>query len=210
MQLRANCVLTAQFVLTADAAGCRYSRFLWTWPVWQILNCHTTISMALRLSPMLFIRRNSISNCLLFFPHTATLHVFISSNVFGRLYNRSSKIVVFCRVLACNSGPESESHKFYRLRLQPKPSTLTDSNFGLDFDSSGLVLAVLWSGWSKNHLRSNKKLAVTITFASGSRQNGHFRFPDCFYVIISMQNSSPASKLICRHDYYLRHSIYKP
>ena len=42
----------------------------------------------------------------------------------------------------CDSGPESESVKFYRLqlrlRLRPKRSTPTDSNSGLDSDSAAL------------------------------------------------------------------------
>ena len=48
------------------------------------------------------------------------------------MHNRPSKIIFCRRVLICDSGPESESAKFYRfhlrLRLQPKRSTPTDSN----------------------------------------------------------------------------------
>ena len=43
----------------------------------------------------------------------------------------------------CDSGPESESVKFYRLQLQlrlwPKRSTPTYSNSGLDSDSAALL-----------------------------------------------------------------------
>ena len=49
-----------------------------------------------------------------------------------------------CGVLVCDSGPKSESAKFYRLqlrpRLQPKQSTPTDCNSGLDSDSATLLL----------------------------------------------------------------------
>ena len=72
--------------------------------------------------------------------HIVTLLFFLSFNLFVRVYNRSSKIIVCCRMLACDSGPESESAKFYRLqlriRLQSKRSTPTASNCGLDSDSA--------------------------------------------------------------------------
>ena len=63
---------------------------------------------------------------------------------FRRVHNRSSKIIVCCRVLACDSGRESESAKFYRfqLRLKPERSTPTDSNSGLDSDSAALVAII--------------------------------------------------------------------
>ena len=70
---------------------------------------------------------------------TATLLFFLSFTIFRRVHNRSSRIVVYCRVLTCDSEPESGSAKFYwlqlRLRLKPKRSTLTNSNSGLDSDS---------------------------------------------------------------------------
>ena len=47
----------------------------------------------------------------------------------------------------CDSGPESESAKFYRLqprlRLQTKRSTPTDPNSGFDSDSAALVIGDL-------------------------------------------------------------------
>ena len=49
-------------------------------------------------------------------------------------------------MLPCDSGPESESAKFYRpqlrLRLQEKQATPADSNSGLDFDSTSLILSM--------------------------------------------------------------------
>ena len=79
---------------------------------------------------------------------TVTLLLFLSFNVFGRFHNRLSKIIVYCRVLTCDSGTESESAKFYRLqlrlRLQPKRSTPTDSNSGLDSDSAALITSVFF------------------------------------------------------------------
>ena len=70
--------------------------------------------------------------------HTAGRLMFLSFNVFGKVQSRSSKIITCCRMVACVSGPGSESAKFYRLqlrlRLHLKQSTPTDSNSGLDSD----------------------------------------------------------------------------
>ena len=71
---------------------------------------------------------------LLFFP---------SFNAFGGgVHSRLSIIVVRCRVLTCDSGPESESANFYQLQLRLRPQqkrpTPTDSSSGLDPDSAAL------------------------------------------------------------------------
>ena len=62
------------------------------------------------------------------------------------MHNRSAKIIVFCRLVSYESGPESESAKFYRLtsqlRFQAKRSTPTDSNFGPDSDSAALIIII--------------------------------------------------------------------
>ena len=67
--------------------------------------------------------------------HTAALLFFLSLNVFGRVHNGWSKIIVCCMVLACDS--ELGSAKFYRLR--PERATPTNSNSGLDSDSAALA-----------------------------------------------------------------------
>ena len=70
---------------------------------------------------------------------TATLPFFLSFNVFGTK-NRSAKMTV--DRWYPDSGPESESAKFYRLplrlRLQVKRSTPTDSNSSFDSDYAAL------------------------------------------------------------------------
>ena len=67
----------------------------------------------------------------------------VSFNVFVRMDNRSAKIIVCWRMLYCDSGPESESVKWYRLqlrlRLRPKWLTPTESNSGLDSDPAALA-----------------------------------------------------------------------
>ena len=79
------------------------------------------------------------------YPHIGILLFFSSFNVFVKVHNRSSIVDVYGRVFACDSGPESESAKFYRLQLRlglkPKRSTLTDSSSGLDSDSVALITA---------------------------------------------------------------------
>ena len=96
------------------------------------------IAMAL-IFPIPLIRRHTITNDA---STTVTLLHFLSFNVLGRVHNHLSKIIVCCRVLTFDSGPESESAKFYRLQLRlriwPKPSTPTDPNSGLDSDSAAL------------------------------------------------------------------------
>ena len=75
---------------------------------------------------------------------TVTVLFFLSFIAFGTVHNRLSEIIVCCRLIACDSDPESESVKFYRLqlrlRLHPKRSTPTDSNSGLDSDSESAAL----------------------------------------------------------------------
>ena len=70
---------------------------------------------------------------------------FLSFNVFGRAHNRPAKIIFCRRVSVCDSGPESGQAKFYRLQLrlqlQPKQSTPTDPNSGLDSNSAALVMS---------------------------------------------------------------------
>ena len=74
--------------------------------------------------------------------HTATVLFFLTFNVFETNPNRSAKIIARW-IVSCDSGPESESTKFYRLqlrlRLQAKWSTPTDSSSDLDSDSASLV-----------------------------------------------------------------------
>ena len=100
--------------------------------------------MTLNFYPIPFIRRDSITKLRFKFIYTLPIYFFLSFNVFGRVHNRPSKIIFCRRVLVCDSGPESESVKFYRLqlqlRLQPKRSTPTDSNSGLDSDSAALTI----------------------------------------------------------------------
>ena len=93
------------------------------------------------LSPILFIRRNSITKLHLNFIYILSLSCFPIYDDIGRMHSRSSKVIVCYWVLSCDSGPEPESAKFDRLqlRLQPKRSTLTDSNSGLDSDSAALL-----------------------------------------------------------------------
>ena len=78
--------------------------------------------------------------------HTVTLLFFPPFNVFETIHTHSGKIIACSRVASCDSGPESESAKFYRLqfrlRLRPKRSTPIDSNSGLDSDSAALATAM--------------------------------------------------------------------
>ena len=75
--------------------------------------------------------------------HATTLSFLPVLRCFRNVQCRSSKIIFCCRVLAFDSGPGSESAKFYRLqfrlRLHLKRSTPTDSNSGLNSDSEALV-----------------------------------------------------------------------
>ena len=61
------------------------------------------------------------------YPHTVTLLSFLSFNVFGRMHNRVSKVIVCCRVLACDSGPGWELANF------------TDSSSDSDSSQNGLI-----------------------------------------------------------------------
>ena len=52
------------FAQTTDVARRGFCWFLWMWSVWQsltLLSCHTVIAMALKVSPIPFIRRDSIA-----------------------------------------------------------------------------------------------------------------------------------------------------
>ena len=125
-------------------------------------HCCITITMTLKLYPMPFIRWNSITKSLFNFIyslHPAILLFFLSFNVFGRAHNRSSKIIVCCRVLTCDSGPELESAYFCRLQLrlplQTKRSTPTYSKFGLDSNSAALLL---WHADGAHQIRLAIKL----------------------------------------------------
>ena len=131
---------------------------------------HMAVAMTIKLSPISFIVWNSpktVSDTvyrmkfyhkkmtLKMHLHTISLLFFPYFNVFGRVHNRSSEIIVCCRVLTCDSGSESESARSYRLqlrlRLQPKLSTPTDSRSGLDSDSATLVSCILFQNSLQPH-----------------------------------------------------------
>ena len=75
--------------------------------------------------------------------HIVILLFYVSLNIAGRCIAVRPKLLSV-HIVSCDSGPESESPKFYRLqlrlRLQTKRSTPTDSNSSLDSDSAALVL----------------------------------------------------------------------
>ena len=100
-----------------------------------------------KLISLTLIRRNSITNDALASSSHCHAPFFLSFNVFGRVHNRSSEIIVCCRLLTCDTGLESV--KFHRLqlplRLQPKRSTPTDSNSGLDSASAALPITLFLS-----------------------------------------------------------------
>ena len=126
----------------ADSFEC--GRYDGLWVCWHN---HTTVAMAIKLSPMLFSDRIlSLNDAQTLSPHCHSL-LFLVFNVIENTHNHSAKLlvcwrVVCWRVVSCNSGPESESTKFYRLqfrlRIRTKQSTWTDSNSGLDSDSAAL------------------------------------------------------------------------
>ena len=61
--------------------------------------------------------------------------------------NRSAKIIICWRLVSCNSGPKSESAKFYglqlRLRLNAKQFSPTDSNSSFESNSASLPESVM-------------------------------------------------------------------
>ena len=137
-------------------ADCRYSRggycwFFWMWKdmlVWIYWHSHTAIMMTLKLTPMSLFQTDFYHQTTLQLKlRTDTLTFFPSFNVFETMHTSSAKIIVCWRVASCDSGPESESAKFYllqlRIQLRPKRSTQIDPNSGLNFDSAAVLRSAI-------------------------------------------------------------------
>ena len=185
LELHFHCIQTGDkaiqhpFALTADATGRAYRSSLWMWSVWQYLNLFSLSdndrdgrNVSLYQLPYDILSLNDTST-------TANLLLFLSFNVFnvfGRVHNRFSKIIVCCRLLTCDSGPESESAKFYRLQLwlwlRPKQSTPTDSNCGLDSNSA----ALLWRYTYHCSLVSDLNLNMTLSWGCSFNFGWTYKF----------------------------------
>ena len=114
--------------------------------------------------------------------NTVALLFVLSFNVFRKMDNHSAKIVVCWKVAACDSGPESESAKFYRLQLWlqlwSKRSTPTNSNSGLDSDPAALILTISGGYAIWNHIDPGSMDLVNIRKKEGHFQFGSRKFPE--------------------------------
>ena len=124
------------FALIAGADGCNYRWFLWMWSVWSLWiywHSHTTIAMDPKLSYIHVTDRIPAVNDAIPLP-LPPLSFFLSLNAFGRVENRSDKIIVCWQWLrrklittqAMKSSPATAG----------RVGVVTDSGSGSDYDSS--------------------------------------------------------------------------
>ena len=131
-------------VVIADSLEWDRYDSLWIW--WSTLSRHCQMQPAVVIADSFEWHRY---DSLWIWRSTSSRHChspfFLTFSVFERMYQHSVKIMVCCWLVLCDSGPESQSVKFYRLqlwlRLQAKRSTLTNSNSGIDSDFAALVLS---------------------------------------------------------------------
>ena len=102
-------------VIVADSFECSQYDSPWT--------CYRMITIDMKLYPITLSDGSLSLNDAL----SATLLFFVLFNVFGRVHNRSSKIILCCLVLTRDSGTESELLKFCRFQLRIQQNGRTRS-----------------------------------------------------------------------------------